>query len=197
MIGIYKITNPKGFVYIGQSVDIKSRKWKYMSSDCKNQKKIYHSLLKYGWVNHVFEVIHECKEKELNELEAYYIKLYDSVNNGLNLCYGGGGHRLTKEHKDKIRKSLTGKKHTPERIEKTRKSNIGKKMSDSQRKKMSEIIKFNYNFLYCNRKIVLNTENGVFYESAKEAAYCYGYVYNTFKGRLNGNKPNNTNLTYA
>ena len=197
MIGIYKITNPKGLVYIGQSVDIKNRRWKYMSADCKQQKKIYHSLLKYGWANHKFEVIHECEESQLNELEVYYINLYDSVNKGLNIALGGRNARLTEEHKNKIRNSLLGKKHTKERIEKTRKSKTGQKMSEKQKQKMREIVRFNYKFLYGGRKMVLNLENGVFHESAKEAAYCYGYVYNTFKGKLAGNKPNNTNLTYA
>jgi hypothetical protein len=44
-IGIYKITSPTNKVYIGQSIKINERKRKYKKLDCKNQPKIYNSLL--------------------------------------------------------------------------------------------------------------------------------------------------------
>jgi hypothetical protein len=49
MIGIYKITNPQGKIYIGQAVDIKRRKQVYegIYSSLKGQPKIYNSLKKY------------------------------------------------------------------------------------------------------------------------------------------------------
>lgn len=59
MIGIYKITNPKGKVYIGQSWDIKDRKRVYQRCECKGQQKIYNSIKKYGWKNHIHEIVHE------------------------------------------------------------------------------------------------------------------------------------------
>lgn len=43
MIGIYKITNPKGKVYIGQSIDINERFKTYSYLKCKNQTKLYNS----------------------------------------------------------------------------------------------------------------------------------------------------------
>lgn len=46
-------------------------------------------------------------------------------------------------------------------------------------------------------KIVLNLENGIFYESCKEAAKVYGYPHSTLKCKLNGNMKNNTCLIYA
>lgn len=46
-------------------------------------------------------------------------------------------------------------------------------------------------------KIVLNLENGIFYESAKEAAKIYGYPHSTLKCKLNGSMKNNTCLIYA
>jgi hypothetical protein len=48
MIGIYKITNPKGKVYVGQSIDINHRlgKYKRLNGNVSNQKKIYNSLIK-------------------------------------------------------------------------------------------------------------------------------------------------------
>lgn len=35
--GIYKITNPKNRVYIGQSVDVRHRIYSYKVSNCKDQ----------------------------------------------------------------------------------------------------------------------------------------------------------------
>ena len=46
--GIYKITNPNGKVYIGQSIDIDKRWNKYKVKNCKPQIRLYNSLNKYG-----------------------------------------------------------------------------------------------------------------------------------------------------
>lgn len=46
-------------------------------------------------------------------------------------------------------------------------------------------------------KVVINTENGIFYDSAKDASFYTGHNYNTLMGKLNGHKENNTNLKYA
>ena len=69
MIGIYKITNPNGKVYIGQSVDIEKRlsNYKRLSQSILEQPAIYNSLLKHGVENHIFEIIEECIIELLNE----------------------------------------------------------------------------------------------------------------------------------
>ncbi len=46
-------------------------------------------------------------------------------------------------------------------------------------------------------KIVLNLENGIYYDSCKDASNIYGYTHSTLKGKLNGNYKNNTKLIYA
>jgi len=85
MIGIYKITNPKGRVYIGQSINVERRKYSYQSCNCKKQIRLYNSILKYGWINHKFEILCECEISELNEKERYYQDLYLTIGaNGLN-----------------------------------------------------------------------------------------------------------------
>ena len=74
---IYKITNPSGKVYIGQTVDLKVRKNKYKYINCKNQTRLYRSLLKYGWENHIFEVLETIdivNNEDLNILEIKYIE---------------------------------------------------------------------------------------------------------------------------
>lgn len=82
MIGIYKITNPNGKVYIGQSVDIE-RRWE-SHKQSKHDLPLYHSFKKYGIENHFFEVIEECKINELNEKERYYQEKYKVLQEGLN-----------------------------------------------------------------------------------------------------------------
>ena len=74
---IYKITSSKNRVYIGQTINFKVRFSQYQRLDCKNQKKLYNSLLKYGVEKHKFEIICECDINELNDKERYYQDLYN------------------------------------------------------------------------------------------------------------------------
>lgn len=74
MVGIYKITNPKGKVYIGQSIDIISRWEKGHKYNVGSGSKLKNSLLKYGYDNHVFEIIEECNIDILTERESYWIE---------------------------------------------------------------------------------------------------------------------------
>lgn len=46
-------------------------------------------------------------------------------------------------------------------------------------------------------KIVLNTQTGIFYDSAKDAANAFGLNYLTLMKRLSGNYKNNTSLIYV
>ena len=63
MIGIYKVTNPKGKSYIGQSINIEKR-WrtyeKAHPNELKEQRKLLNSLKKYGPENHTFEIFEIC-----------------------------------------------------------------------------------------------------------------------------------------
>jgi group I intron endonuclease len=120
MIGIYKITNPNGKVYIGQAVNIKNRisKYKWLSAAAK-QPKIFRSLQKHGWENHNWEVLEECELDKLDELEAFhkqnhidesgwgealFCQIHDAVR----------GKSLPQSTKDKIGKSNTGKVRSEE-----------------------------------------------------------------------------------
>lgn len=128
--GIYKITSPSGKVYIGQSVDIKFRFNSYKKlKRCSKQTKLFASFQKHGTDNHIFEIIEECIESELNKKERYWQEYYDVLNKdkGLNL-------RLQK---------LEGKsgKLSKEVVDKIRNANLGKKRSDEFKKKCSERLK--------------------------------------------------------
>jgi hypothetical protein len=85
MIGIYKITNPKGRIYIGQTRNYKKR-ISYYKYKCHNkQVRLFNSFDKYSFENHIIEFIEECKFEELNIRERYWQDYYDVLSeNGLN-----------------------------------------------------------------------------------------------------------------
>lgn len=118
MIGIYKITNPNGKVYVGQSTNIESRKKQYSRLDnCKQQIKLYHSLVKYSFTNHSFEVVEECVVEELNIRERYWQEFYNVLEEGLNLRLTETSDRsgkLSKETKEKMSKTRKEYNQTPE-----------------------------------------------------------------------------------
>lgn len=99
--GIYKITNPEGKVYVGQSVDINARWEQYKRLNCKKQKNLFNSFCKYGYSNHIFEIITECDYDYLNELEKKYISQYNCCEIGLNIMNGNSYKKLKKEIKIK------------------------------------------------------------------------------------------------
>jgi group I intron endonuclease len=83
--GIYKITSPTNRVYIGQGVNIEKR-WKtYKVLDCKTQRRLYNSLVKYGVEKHIFEIIELCELEVLNVNERKWQEYYNSTGRqGLN-----------------------------------------------------------------------------------------------------------------
>lgn len=143
MTGIYKITNPKGKVYIGQSINIDARKKYYKSLRCKNQTKIYNSLLKYGFDNHIFDVICFCDISELNKLERHYQENYNSVEKGLNCRLTNTKDKsgiLSKETKLKISKANLGKVISQE-IKLKISENTRKGMTVEGKKRLSDLRK--------------------------------------------------------
>lgn len=72
--GIYKITNPVGYCYIGQSTDILKRFQTHKTRSTNFL--LTESFLKYGVENHTFEILEECNNNLLLEREKHYIFLY-------------------------------------------------------------------------------------------------------------------------
>jgi len=94
MTGIYKITNLiNQKSYIGQSVDIKRRWRDHRKAIQTGENCLYKAIRKYGIENFSFEIIKECTPDELNDLERYYINLYDTYYNGYNSTLGGDSSR--------------------------------------------------------------------------------------------------------
>lgn len=130
---IYKITNPSGSIYIGQTINPIGRIKYYRLHHCKRQTKIYHSILKHGWDNHLFEIIKEIEfdQAELNLLEVFYISEYKTFNttHGLNLTSGGSFGAITESARKLSSEKHKGKKLSEETKRKLRLANLGKKQS--------------------------------------------------------------------
>lgn len=132
---IYMATNRiTGKEYIGQSVrSLTHRKSQHLSSALTNTGNTYfcNTIRKYGQYNFDWEILHDgiTDIDDLNKLEMYYIKLYDTFNNGYNLTEGGGGMlglvpnkdtrlkmsqakcgtKLKEKHKQRIKKTMVGR----------------------------------------------------------------------------------------
>lgn len=144
---IYKVTNAiNGKVYIGFDSNWPNRQknHKYLSN--KRNQKIYSAIRKYGWDNFIWEVIYQSKDGKhcLNEMESYFIKQFDSYQNGYNSTLGGEGtlgRITTNTTKNKISQALKNKPKTKDHILKMSESRKGKKPSEESLRKRSDSMK--------------------------------------------------------
>jgi len=99
MTGIYKIENKlNGKIYIGQAVDINLRLKQHKEAMLFSSQSWYpeareesNSLDDFD-----FSILQQCKVEELDELEAYWIKEYNSYINGYNKTATGSGFTFGK-----------------------------------------------------------------------------------------------------
>jgi group I intron endonuclease len=109
MIGIYRIKNLKNKkCYYGSSKNIEKR-WRTHLNNLKNGKHhnvhLQRSWDKYGEDNFVFELVEECGETILLELEQKYLDLNPEFNIGVK---SSGGDNLTKNpNKEDIVRKMT------------------------------------------------------------------------------------------
>lgn len=115
MIGIYKITKiNNGKSYIGKSNNIERRFKEHQTKGTISRIPVDAAIKKYGINAFTYEIIEECPLDKLNEREQYWIKYYNTKNNGYN-CNDGGdsatygennGHsKLTEQDVIEIRKA--------------------------------------------------------------------------------------------
>jgi group I intron endonuclease len=84
------INKINGKLYVGQTVDVKSRIKGYKNNNHRRQTKLFRATEKYGWDQFDFEIIEESiPEKELNQREKFWIKHLYAVEFGYNCTYGG------------------------------------------------------------------------------------------------------------
>lgn len=131
--------------YVGQTVDFEKRKREhlYRAKNSIHNMCFYNAIRKYGIDNFRWEILCECNSKEeLNEMEKYYIKLYNTkAPNGYNLTDGGEGmfgFKHTDKAKKKMSESHVGIKRTDETKKKISETCKGNKHTDDTKKKISE-----------------------------------------------------------
>lgn len=184
---IYKITSPSGRIYIGQTHNYRKRINHYRRLLCKKQYMLYNSFKKYGFENHVFEILKECSTSELNNYERYYQELFDCVKSGLNLCLVRDNDRsgsMNDSTKKKLSLANSGINN----------GMYGKKTPESVKILQREKLSGSKNYL---SKLVLNTETGIYYDCLTEAARSANILKGTLWHSIIKNKKKNTKFIYA
>ena len=76
-------------IYIGQTTcSIQNRMLAHFSK-AEHNKELKDDIIKYGRDSFEIHQLAECENNDLNKLEKYYIRLYDSYNQGYNMTTGG------------------------------------------------------------------------------------------------------------
>lgn len=192
---VYKITNLiNGKCYIGQTIQPLKKRWNLHCSNSSGCPALNNAFKKYGKDNFEITVIdHAHSREELDQKEIFWIEYYNSlVPNGYNLHTGGLHHKVSEETRQKIIKSLIGRKHSDETKRKIGESNKGKHSSTNRiltneyRKKLSERLKGNKYRLgvshseevkkrigEAGKRKVINVDTCIMFDSAKEAGEFY------------------------
>jgi group I intron endonuclease len=154
---IYKIVcKVNGKIYIGQTTGNIANRWYSHTYDAlkrtnRSKTKLANAIVKYGKDN--FEINAVCyanNEQELNIRETACIRIFNSINCGYNIAYGGGNKKHSVQTKIKISLAHKGKSKPKGFSQKLRAANLGKKRPEWVKKIMSKAQKIS---LYQKNKI--------------------------------------------
>ena len=156
---IYSIHNlTSGKKYIGQTVE-KMQRRVVRHFRTVNETKISRAIHKYSKYDFVYGIVEEVEDKNfLDVREQYWIKFYDTVENGFNIKEGGKCARgfkqsqssiekrkqklirksLTEEHKQKLSKAHKGKILSKETVDKMIAYRTGRNLTESCKEKISK-----------------------------------------------------------
>ena len=156
---IYCIHNlSTGKKYIGQTVEKMQRRVTRHFRTI-NETKISRAIQKYSKYDFVYGIVEEVEDRNLlDEREQYWIKFYNTVENGFNIKEGGKcargykqsessiekrrqkliGKSLTEEHKQKISKAHRGKVLSKETINRMIAYRTGRNLTESCKEKISK-----------------------------------------------------------
>ena len=156
---IYSIHNlTSGKKYIGQTVE-KMQRRVVRHFRTVNETKISRAIQKYSKYDFVYGIVEEVEDKNLLDVrEQYWIKFYDTVENGFNIKEGGKCARgfkqsqssiekrkqklirksLTEEHKQKLSKAHKGKILSKETVDKMIAYRTGRNLTESCKEKISK-----------------------------------------------------------
>ena len=138
--GIYCIENLVNHKkYIGQSVNIDKRWYAHrrtLNLNIHDNCFLQRAWNKYGENNFRFYIVKKCNIEQLDELEKYYIKMFNAFNNdyGYNMSEGGEG--------------TFGYKHSEDTKKLISQIQIGKKLSEHHKEKLRQVWKDKINSGY-------------------------------------------------
>ena len=140
-------------------------------------------------------VIHDVKKQTVQSCLDSKERKSESKRGPKNPFYG---KKFSKEHREKISKANTGRVNhnkggtiSQEHKDKIKINHckywLGKKYSKEKIQKMSDES--------TAKKLVLNFDTGVFFDSVKDAAFAHSINYNSLMGMINPNKKTHRNKT--
>ena len=140
---IYMYENSSsGKVYIGQTVHPEKRKKRHKKAGSNT--KFHNAINKYGFDHFEYTILQEnIPEQELDDLEKYYISIFDSMNSGYNMTEGGDfTPSKNPEAAEKISKAI--QKQIKEGIHKF----LDKEFRENQNKRIrKEVAEGTHNFI--------------------------------------------------
>ena len=142
--GIYVIENTANQKrYIGQSVNcskrIKIHLWE-LNNNRHDNIHLQQAFNKYASAKFNFVILEECSPEKLDDLECYYIKLYNTTDRKFGYNSDSGGHKnkhLSAAHKKKLSDKRKLYKASDSTKEKIRIAMTGRIMSHEWRNKLS------------------------------------------------------------
>lgn len=135
-------------VYVGQICGTLHDRW-HSGNGYKNCIHLHKAITKYGKKQFYYEVLTFTSTQETaDSLEEYFIKHFDSINNGYNLRLGGSRGKHSKQTKNKMSAASIGKKKSESHIKSMSESHKGKLASDETKLKMSESRKGENHYFY-------------------------------------------------
>lgn len=117
---IYLIVNKQnGHKYVGQTTQGMNKRWQQHIQEAMRMstKPLHRAMRKYGNHNFMIKEIDECTEELLNEREQYWIKQYNTFEEGYNATTGGERPVFSEETKQKISEKAKERILTPEHTE--------------------------------------------------------------------------------
>jgi group I intron endonuclease len=105
--GVYRITAPNGKEYVGRSKDVlkRWRSYHFPNWQCSGPK-LVESIKEFGVDEHIFELVEECCEGDLNKREQYYINLWQTDIKGLNAPKSAFGKKVGFKHTEATKAAM-------------------------------------------------------------------------------------------
>jgi group I intron endonuclease len=212
---ISSIIHPEKWYY-GSTVNLYGRKdnhiW-YLRNNKHSNNFLQNHFNKYGEQDLVFDIVELVDDvTKLIIREQHYLDYYFGWFNICRHAQSRLGFKHPQEWKDNMSKLLTGKVFSEERCRNMSKARIGIKLSNKTKEKMSKArigkkycLGYKHSEESCRnmsqnngmRKIILNTQTGIYYDSIKLAAESLNIKQTTLSTWLTGYRKNKSYFIYA